>query len=113
MSEVVIGVDLGGTNVRAGAFYRDGRAAGPDFSQPSRAQEGTDVIIESLAETIQRAVDAAEGPAVAIGLAIPGHVDNTRGVVRWAPNFGHLEDGVFVSWKDVPIRAPLRERISL
>lgn len=106
-------MDLGGTNVRAGAFYRNGQPAGEDFSQPSRAQEGTDVIIESLAETIQRAIHAADGTATAIGLAIPGHVDNSRGVVRWAPNFGHTVDGVFVSWKDVAIRAPLRDRIPL
>jgi glucokinase len=113
VANVVIGVDLGGTNVRAGAFFEDGTPAGPDYENSSRAQEGTDAIIEALSSTIHQAIGTANGQAVYVGLAIPGHVDNDRGIVRWAPNFGRYVNGVFESWRDVPIREPLEHRLNL
>lgn len=109
----VIGVDLGGTNVRAGAFYEDGTAAGQSYSNPSRAQEGTEAILNALATTIRQATDAAESPVKGVGLAIPGHIDDDAGLVRWAPNFGETRDGVFYYWKDVPIRKPLEALVGL
>jgi glucokinase len=109
----VIGVDLGGTNVRAGAFYEDGTPAGESYSNPSRAQDGTEAILDSLAYTILQAARAAETPPTAVGLAIPGHIDDAAGVVRWAPNFGESIDGVFHYWQDVPIREPLVRRIDM
>ena len=109
----VIGVDLGGTNVRAGAFYEDGSPAGQVFSQPSKAQEGTDAILLSLGDTICAAIEAAQIKPESIGIAIPGHIDDVRGVVRWAPNFGKLVDGVFQNWLDVPIREPLSRRTNI
>lgn len=113
VQKAVIGVDLGGTNVRAGAFFEDGTPAGPSFSNSSRAQEGTDHIMDAVASTINQAVAASQAKPQSVGLAIPGHIDNAHGVVRWAPNFGHAENGVFVNWKDVPIREPLSRRIDL
>lgn len=109
----VIGVDLGGTNVRAGAFFEDGTKAGEDFSQSSEAQLGTEAIIQSVASVVQRAIEASSARPESIGLAIPGHIDSAAGVVRWAPNFGGYENGVFVNWKDVPVRAMLNEYLDL
>lgn len=109
----VIGVDLGGTNVRARAYFQDGSPAGERSSNPSKAQDGTDAILAQTALTIQQAVDAAEAPCRAVGLAIPGHIDNAEGLVRWAPNFGESIDGIFRSWRNVPIRQPLQARVNL
>ncbi|MCC7229612.1 MAG: ROK family protein [Fimbriimonadaceae bacterium] len=109
----VIGVDLGGTNVRAGAFYEDGSPAGPKFSHPSRAQEGTGPIIEAISSTIQQAVAAAGSPPVGVGMAVPGHIDNAAGLVRWAPNFGETIDGVFRYWENVPLKQPLEKSLDL
>lgn len=109
----VIGVDLGGTNVRAGAFYDDGSPAGPKFSHPSRAQEGTNAILDAISSTIRQAISAAETPPKAIGMAVPGHIDNAAGVVRWAPNFGETIDGVFRYWENVPLKQPLSRTLDL
>jgi len=109
----VIGVDLGGTNVRAGAFYEDGSPAGPKFSHPSRAQEGTVAIIDAIVATIRQAIAAAESEPVSCGMAVPGHIDNTSGIVRWAPNFGETIEGVFHNWNDVPLRQPLRQSLDI
>lgn len=109
----VIGVDLGGTNVRAQAYFEDGQPAGEAESNPSRAQEGTERIIEAVAKTIHAAMAKSEAPATAVGLAIPGQVDDRAGVVRWCPNFGEEINGIFVSWNDVPVRDPLRRYVDL
>jgi len=109
----VVGVDLGGTNVRAGAFYEDGTPAGESFSNPSNAQSGTPAILESVARTIRQAADAAAERPVAVGMAIPGHIDDAGGMVVWAPNFGESINGVFHYWKEVPIRGPLTEQVGL
>ncbi len=113
MPDCVIGVDLGGTNVRACAYFESGEPAGKKFENPSRGQDGVQAVIESVASTIQQAVGSASSPPKAIGLAIPGHVDHTKGIVRWSPNFGKEVNGVFEPWKDVPIREPLSKLIDL
>lgn len=109
----MIGVDLGGTNVRAQAIWSDGSEAGARFEIPSRAQEGTERIIDALTEVVQQAVASADSRPVAVGLAIPGHIDDAAGLVRWAPNFGKTVDGVFRYWQDVPVKVPLAERLNL
>lgn len=109
----MIGVDLGGTNVRAMAIYADGSPAGPYVDRPSRAQEGVDATLRATAEAIASAAGASADPPVAVGLAIPGHVDNHTGFVRWAPNFGSTRDGVFRYWRDVAVRAPLQQLTQL
>jgi glucokinase len=107
----VIGVDLGGTNVRAGAFFEDGSRAGESFSNPSRGQEGTEAIVGAIAATINQAIAAAKNKPDAVGMAIPGHIDDERGLVRWAPNFGSTVDGVFTNWSEMPLRAELAKQV--
>ncbi|HEY3780643.1 MAG TPA: ROK family protein [Fimbriimonadaceae bacterium] len=107
----VIGVDLGGTNVRAGAFYEDGSPAGEKFSNPSHGQEGTELIVKSISDTILQAIHGAEVPPTAIGMAIPGFIDDAAGLIRWAPNFGGMVNGVFENWTDIPMRSLLAKTI--
>jgi len=109
----VIGIDLGGTNVRAGAFYEDGSAAGQSFSNPSNAQQGTEAILVAVAKTAHEAAEAAQMKPTSIGIAIPGHVDDDTGIVLWSPNFGEEVNGVFTSWRNVVVREPLSKLIDL
>lgn len=109
----VVGVDLGGTNVRAQVLDEAGQPLGERTEIPSRAQEGTAAIIEALADAIDGAISNASVKPERVGLAIPGFVDDREGVVHWAPNFGHFEGSVFKYWKDVPVGAMLRERLDL
>lgn len=109
----MVGVDLGGTNVRAQAMYADGTEAGPRYENPSRAQHGTQAILDSVVSTVTQAAENAAAKPEAIGLAIPGHIDNHTGIVRWSPNFGETVDGVFHQWFDVPVRAPIERGTGL
>ena len=107
----MIGVDLGGTNVRAQAIFEDGKPAGEYKKNSSHAQQGTEAIVDSVVNTIREAISVAEGEVVGIGLAVPGHIDDRTGLVRWAPNFGRDVDGVFISWKDVPLKRMLEDQL--
>jgi len=111
--DCVIGVDLGGTNVRACAYFESGEPAGKKFENPSHGQRGAVPVIEAVAATIRQAISGAAEPPKAIGLAIPGHINNKQGIVRWSPNFGKEENGMFKPWKDVPIREPLSNLVDL
>lgn len=46
-------------------------------------------------------------------MAVPGHIDNAAGLVRWAPNFGETIDGVFRYWENVPLKQPLEKSLNL
>lgn len=109
----VIGVDLGGTNLRAQAVFEDGSPAGSRVEVSSNAQGGVDAVASALAEAIQLAADSAAATPEAAGIAVPGHVDDAAGMVKWSPNFGTQEKGAFRYWTDVPLRDRLAERIVL
>ncbi|HET6644503.1 MAG TPA: ROK family protein [Fimbriimonadales bacterium] len=106
---MVIGVDLGGTNVRAALVTSGGEIGGPRVEKPSRAREGVAACLDSVADTILEAAAGVEPSSV--GIAIPGHIDGLDGVVRWAPNFGTGLGEEFQMWLDVPFTEGLSERI--
>ncbi|MBX3096429.1 MAG: ROK family protein [Fimbriimonadaceae bacterium] len=110
----VVGVDLGGTNVRAQVLSKEGHPLMPRFvSIPSCAQDGVEATLRAVAEVVELAQSRAGVKATAVGLAIPGHVDNAAGLVKWAPNFGEERDGVFYYWENVSVRQPLESRLGL
>lgn len=109
----MIGVDLGGTNVRACAFDASGNEVGERIERPSHGQDGTDAIMDAVAGAILSAEKSATLAVAAVGMAVPGFIDNAAGIVRWAPNFGELKNGFLTSWRDVPLRAQLTSRTKL
>jgi glucokinase len=113
MRSCVIGVDVGGTNVRACAYYEDGSPAGERIDNPSKAQDGTPAILDSIARTIRSAINSAHCKPSAVGMAIPGRIDGVSGTVVWAPNFGETRDGVFYHWEDVPVGGPLAQELGI
>lgn len=108
MPESVIGVDLGGTNVRAG-IYDGSDALGSVCSSPSSARGGVDAVVESISDVVLQA--QGDSKPLGIGLAVPGHIDDEAGLVRWAPNFGQDIGGRFEIWRDVPLKSLLEKRL--
>jgi len=93
----VIGVDLGGTNVRAGVVV-DGRLA----RVHSTAVRGQGAEAEVL-EDLFAAIDPVMGPDVAgIGAGVPSIIDLKTGTVYDVQNIP--------AWKKVPLKALLEER---
>lgn len=106
----VIGVDLGGTNVRAQAVAEDGSLVGERVQHPSDAQSGVEPVIQAVAHTITEVAQNCGAEISGVGLAVPGHIDDRSGMVKWAPNFGHTVDGIFRYWQDVQLKRPVEEQ---
>ncbi|MCK7477248.1 MAG: ROK family protein [Candidatus Moduliflexus flocculans] len=94
---VIVGVDLGGTNVRAGRVV-DGRLA-EVRSVPVRGRSSEEDVLEDLFG----AVDAVMRDEVAgIGAGVPSVIDLKTGTVYDVQNIP--------SWKKVPLKTRLEER---
>lgn len=94
---VVVGVDLGGTNMQIGVVSAEGRVIGR-AKRKTKAHEGRDTVIRRLVEGVARALDDAKTPhdrLVAVGVGAPSAVDFEKGLVIKAGNLG---------WEDVPLR---------
>ncbi|HRK21196.1 MAG TPA: ROK family protein [Fimbriimonadaceae bacterium] len=113
MPRCVVGVDLGGTNVRACAYFEDGSPAGPKFAQSSEAQSGNDAIFAAISACVRNAAEASSVPVERVGMAVPGHIDDANGVVRWSPNFGEEVQGIFHHWQDVSLKASIEQQTGL
>lgn len=109
----VVGVDLGGTNVRAAVYGSDGKPRGKSFSRPSNAQSGTAAVVDSICGAVASAIASAGCKPLGIGMAVPGHIDAAAGLVHWSPNFGEFHGGVFHSWRRVPLTGLVTEQIGI
>src|SRR5262245_17565040 len=94
-----VGLDVGGTTMKAGVVDDEGRALGRPITLSTEAHRGQDFGLERMCETI-RAAAAAVGVAfdrvAAIGVATPGLMDLPAGVILDPPNLK--------PWKNVPVR---------
>ncbi|HEY0896154.1 MAG TPA: ROK family protein [Sphingobacteriaceae bacterium] len=95
--KTIIGVDLGGTNVRSGRIEA-GRIH--EISSQKVRSDGTqDEVLEDLVRCISQVMQ----PGVdGIGVGVPAVVDTREGVVSDAVNLP--------SWKEVPLKRILEER---
>ena len=101
--DAAIAVDLGGTNMRAALVTRSG-AIRHLVAAPTLAEEGPTSVIDRLVALIQRVAAAEHVPAsVPVGVAIPGPLNPTTGVVYFGPNLP--------GWRDVPLRDLLMARL--
>ena len=103
-----VGVDLGGTSMRAGVVAHDGTVLG--FAKRKTHPElGAPAVVERLAVCVQRAIDEAglkTRDVGGVGVGVPGPVDIARGVVRVAVNLGS-------GWTNLPLADELKERLDL
>jgi len=102
MSPLIVGVDLGGTQIRAALCGADGQI----FRRVARlteAKEGPDAVIARIFDAITEAIsDTPVSDVTGIGIGAPGPLNPITGVVREAPNLP--------GWQDVPLRTLISER---
>jgi len=100
-------IDLGGTKLRSIVADGGGRILGKDL-RSSQSQDGLDVVLERMVESLDASVAAAEVEAAGLrglGIASAGAVDAVRGIVPGAPQLP--------GWDDVPLARILAERTGL
>jgi len=83
MSDKVIGIDIGGTNLRGAVVDKEGNIHNR-MKILSEADQGIDVLIDNLAGFIR---EISKGEKINnIGIGIPGIIDSKDGVITQAPN---------------------------
>jgi len=101
----VIGIDLGGTHIRAARVDRAGNVAA-QASTLTDAAAGPAVVIEQLAGAIETVVGATAPQQIAgAGIGAPGPVDPAAGMVLHAANLA--------GWRGVPLKQILEQRTKL
>lgn len=85
-----IGVDLGGTSLRAGVVAANGELLALE-KRKTHPEQGGAAVIDRMADAIHKALKLAglrPRDVGGVGVGIPGPIDAERGVVRLAVNLG-------------------------
>lgn len=93
-----VGLDVGGTTMKAAVVDDSGRAFHP-VSLDTNSERGQTAGLHTMTATIEAAVEAAGlkmAEITAIGVATPGLMDIAAGLILDPPNFP--------GWKNVPVR---------
>ncbi len=104
---LLIGVDLGGTNMRVGMVTSDGRMV-HRLILPTRVTLGLDKVVERIIKAIQEVINQTIVPGnqiKGIGIGSPGTIDIQSGIIISSPNFP--------KWKQVPLKHMIEEKLSI
>lgn len=100
---VVVGVDVGGTHVKAGLVTAGGEVL--VRSRTATATASSEELLEAVVRAVQDLLPSAQDrPVLGVGVGAAGLVDHDRGVVVLAP---HLP------WRDEPVRERLSARLGM
>jgi glucokinase len=106
MKELAIGVDLGGTSLRIGAFT-GGLEPVESFSMATRVTAGPDAVVADIAAGIQRLIDRhlGSGTLAGIGVGSPGPINLIEGTLGRLPNFP--------GWDGFALRGALEQAVGV
>ena len=98
-----IGIDLGGTNIKAALVNTETGEISAVNSIPTNAREGHDSVIAQMAKVVDQIVTQSgfeKSDIGGIGVGLPGSIDIEKGTTVFLTNLpGH--------WIDVPVRDQL------
>ncbi|AWW38931.1 MULTISPECIES: ROK family protein [Streptomyces] len=101
----VIALDVGGTGMKAALVGPDGTLLHRARRATGR-ERGPDAVVDGILDFAAELDTYGErhlgSSAAAAGVAVPGIVDQERGIAAYAANLG---------WRDVPLRALLADRL--
>jgi len=98
-----IGIDLGGTNIKAALVNTETGDIAATRSTPTRAREGHDAVISQMAVLVEEIILASNKTKAdigGIGVGIPGALDLDKGLTVFLPNLPG-------NWRNVPVRDQL------
>lgn len=102
-----IGIDLGGTNIKAGLIDPAGGFAGR-WSIETQAYGGYRHVLGRIAELVERIAGESPGGRAGIqgiGIGVPGPMSHKQGLIYGAPNLP--------GWVNVPVRDDLRALVTM
>ena len=109
--QFIVGVDLGGTNIAAGAMPTDGTREIAMRIGPTRADEGSAAVVNRIVRMIEEVIEQTQAETgaersdfIGVGIGSPGPLDRAKGIIIVTPNLG---------WKDFPLRDEVGSRVNL
>jgi glucokinase len=103
---VVVAIDVGGTGIKSGLVDATGTTRYAE-RHPTGAQRGPDAVVDTILTLAAGLVATASAQGltpVAVGIVVPGVVNERGGVAVWAANVG---------FRDVPLRDLLTKNLGL
>jgi glucokinase len=107
---ITIGVDLGGTKVETGLVDQEGKVLA-SLRLSTDYERGADAVIEDIIKGVKECLASQEDlegagsiPARALGIGVAGQLDQSEGIVRFAPN---------LKWQDVPLKSLLEKALGI
>jgi glucokinase len=98
-----VGLDLGGTDLKAACVFADGRIEAFG-KRPSRAAESAEGPLVAMAEAVAELADGRRASLIGVGLGSPGVIDPATGALAGnTPHFPH--------WGAFPLRERVAERV--
>ena len=105
--DVVIALDVGGTSIKSGLVAAADHTVRHTERHPTGADRGSAAVVETILATAE-ALAARAGRAGlvprAVGIVVPGVVDESGGLAVWSANVG---------FRDVPLRELAAARLGL
>ncbi len=105
MSEIYLGIDLGGTYIKVGCFDTQLKLLAKT-SAPTEVEKQADVIVENIAKASGQCAAKAGfsmNDVIAVGLGCPGPARYKEGIIDAATNFP--------TFRNVPVRKMLSDKL--
>lgn len=102
MSDFSIGVDLGGTNLRAAAIDRNGTVL-DKTSGSTNLSGGRDAVIDDIVDAIKNLESKVGGKLAGVGVGVPGFILLEKGYIVGSNNLPELEN--------FPVRDEIERRL--
>ncbi len=108
MKQYVVGVDVGGTNIKLGLVHPSGKVIARNHLATKPFASSKTKLIAALAQEIEAIITTAgmrKKDVAGVGIGLPGLVDHAKGIVRFLPNIP--------GWRNVPLTSILQKKIGL
>lgn len=107
MQDVIVGIDLGGTYIKAALITRDKEILAKD-SRPTQAADGPEVVLDIMKTSVEDLLEShgvAKDKVLGVGIGSPGPLNWQTGIIYQTPNLP--------GWENYPIVKSLEERVGM
>ena len=104
MNKFIIGIDLGGTNIKAAIFNLDLQLM-VEIRKPTQAQKGPKHVLNNIIQVIEEMLErlnTTDKSIYCMGMGLPGLLDPKQGISFFSPNFP--------SWENIHVVNELNKR---
>jgi len=108
MKKYIIGIDVGGTNVKMGLIDNTGKVIARDTFETKKYSKNKNKLINALVISTNALLDdnaIARKNVLGVGVGMPGLIDPQQGIVKILTNMP--------GWKNVQLKKILEDKLSL